>query len=125
MPIRTLSPPPRAAASASSSWRGDCRTEITKLFCALCPLCHLAQHVRTDESQKSRPANFGLCRLRGCSGSVDLTHSVTYNLAEKAPPGRAGLSNRGGEYMQHSPRAPISQAPVSELGPPRRRGYCN
>jgi len=50
----------------------------TNLFCVLCPLCHLVQHLRA-ESPQSRPANFGHCHLRDCfravSGYVDLTHS--------------------------------------------------
>src|SRR5262249_36108502 len=42
----------------------------------LCALSALPSRAKCRaESQKSRPANFGLYRLRGCSGSVDLTHS--------------------------------------------------
>jgi hypothetical protein len=79
--VLTLSPPlilKRASASRRSVqwWVG----RATKLFCALCPLHHLAQHVRA-KSQKSWLANFGPRQLRGCywhvSGRVDLTHSLT------------------------------------------------
>ena len=62
--------------------------------------------------RKSRGRRISVCTDSVAAAGLSISLiSMTYNLARKSPTWRAGLSNRGGKYMQHSPRALISQAP--------------